>query len=139
MRINTYLSFDGDCQEAISFYQEVFGQREVKILRYGDVPPTPDFPLPEEAKKLILHAEMPVGEDIVYFSDNFPGSPFDKRTGDIISVTLGGIDAQAARVIYDKLTQGGKELMAMDATFFSPAYGMLIDKFGVKWLISAEK
>ena len=138
MKINTYLTFNGNAQQAIDFYQSVFGKSEIQIQRFSEMPPNQGFQIPDEAKDRILHAEIKIGDAVVYISDNFPGTPFNENSGDIITVTVVDINAEKAHEIYGKLKAGGEELMPIAETFWSPAFGSVTDKFGVKWNISAE-
>ena len=138
MKINTYLTFNGNARQVIDFYQSIFGKSEVQIMPFSEMPPDPKYPIHEEAKNWIMHAVMKIGDDTVYLSDNFPGTPFNGTNGDIITVTVGDMKAEKAHEIYGKLKEGGQEIMPIAETFWSPAFGVLIDKFGVKWNIAAE-
>jgi PhnB protein len=64
-----YLTFNGNCEEAVKFYQKILGG-ESQILRFGDAPPNPNFQVPEEAKNLVLHAELRKDGHIIRFSDS---------------------------------------------------------------------
>lgn len=139
MKVNTYLMFNGTCRQAIDFYTEVFDAPDAQVMLFEDMPPDPAFPLTEEAKKLVMHAELQVGEDLIYLCDNAPGMQFDAAMGDVISVTIGKVDAAAATEVYNRLLPGGTVIMPLEETFWSPAYGAVLDKFGVKWQVSAEK
>jgi len=138
MKIRSYLTFNGNAAEAIEFYKDTLGAREVTVSRFSDIPPSPDYAVPEAAKNLILHAEIKIGEDVVFISDNEPNNPFNQAVSDNIAVTLIGMDAAMATELYNKLKVGGKEIMPIQETFWSSAYGMLVDKFGIKWFINAD-
>lgn len=138
MRITTYLIFNGRCREALAFYRQVFNAPEPEIMTYGQMPPDPDFTPSEEAKNLIMHAELRAGDDFIYFSDNGPGMEYDDRVGDRIFVTIEKMDVASAERVYTRLKEDGTILMPLGKTFWSPAFGMLIDKFGIKWMVSAQ-
>ena len=138
MKINTYLTFNGNAQQALDFYQYVFGKSEIQIMCFSEMPHDSEWPIPDEAKNWIMHAEMKIGDDKVYLSDNFPGTPYNETNGDIVTVTAGDIKAEKAYEIYGRLKEDGKEIMPIAETFWSPAFGVLIDKFGVRWNIDAE-
>lgn len=131
-----YLTFNGNCEEAVNFYQNVLGG-ESQILRYGDAPPNPEFPLPDEVKNLVLHAELRKNGHILRFSDTFPNAPFS--TGNNISFTLEFDTKDETRAIYEALSEGGKVEMELQETFFSPLYGKFTDKFGIIWQIICKK
>ncbi len=138
MRISTFLIFNGNCAEALEFYQRAFDAPEPEIMRYGQMPPDPAFILPPGARNLILHATLRVGESILYLSDNVPGQPFEERVGDRMFITLEKLDVKTATRLYDRLREGGTDLMPLKKTFWSPAFAMLIDRFGIKWMIGAD-
>ena len=138
MRITSYLIFNGNCREALDFYQKIFDAPEPEIMRYDQMPPAPDFTLSDEHKNLIMHAELRVGDDFIYFSDNGPGMEYNEQVGDKIFLTLERMDVDSAERVFNRLKEGGAVLMPLGKTFWSPAFGMLIDKFGVKWMVSAQ-
>ncbi len=139
MKVTTYLNFTGNCEEALAFYQKVFDAPAPVIMRFHEMPPEPGFTIPEEARNWVLHAQMQVGDDWMYFSDACPGQPFNGTVGDRVFVTLEKIDVAAAARLYARLQEGGDIVMPLAETFWSPAFAMLVDKFGIKWMISAER
>ncbi len=76
MAVDVYINFNGNCREAVEFYAEVFGTEKPKIMTFGETPPNPEFPLPEEAKNLVMHTRLNISGSNVMFSDVFPGMPF---------------------------------------------------------------
>ncbi|HHY73447.1 MAG TPA: VOC family protein [Bacillus bacterium] len=135
MPLNVYLTYNGNCREAVEFYGQVFGS-EPKIMSFGDAPPNPEFPLPEEAKNLVIHAELTIQGSRVMFSDTFPGSPFILGNNITLAVVSKNIDEIES--IFNKLKEGGKVEMELHETFFSKCYGKLTDKFGISWQLSLE-
>lgn len=135
MPINVYLNFNGNCREAVEFYGQVFGS-EPTIMTFGDAPPNPEFSLPEEAKNLVMHAQLTIQGSTVMFSDTFPGHPF--VLGNNISLTIVSKDMDEIKSLFDKLKDGGKVKMELQETFWSKCYGMLTDKFGIQWQLSHD-
>ncbi|AKG34128.1 VOC family protein [Paenibacillus durus] len=131
MAVDAYLNFNGNCREAVEFYAQVFGTEEPKLMTFGEVPPNPEYPLPEEAKNLIMHTRLNIFGSNVMFSDTFPGMPF--TVGNNISLAIVTDDKDALQSAFDKLKEGGKVGMELQETFWSKAYGSLSDKFGVEW------
>lgn len=131
-----YLTFNGNCEEAVKFYQNVLGG-ETQILHFGDAPPNPEFPVPDEVKNLVLHAELRKNGHIIRFSDTFPNAPYS--TGNNISFTLEFDTKDETKAIYEALSEGGKVEMELQETFFSPLYGKFTDKFGIIWQIICKK
>ena len=130
-----YFTFNGNCEEAVNFYQKVLGG-EVQLMRFSDAPPNPAFPVPENAKNLVLHAELRKDGHVLRFSDTFPNSPYTQ--GNNISFSLEFDTQEETKAIFEALSAGGQVEMPLDETFFSPLYGKFTDKFGVKWQVSCR-
>ena len=133
MIINAYLNFDGNCREAIEFYASVFGVDMPELFLYGDMPDAcpNDFPFPEEAKKLVAHAMLDIRGNAVMFSDVPPGTPFAK--GQNVTLIVTDEDVEEIKTLFGKMKEGGTVGMDLQATFWSKAYGYVVDRFGVAW------
>ncbi|UQZ32296.1 hypothetical protein C2I18_01280 [Paenibacillus sp. PK3_47] len=136
MAVEVYLNFNGNCREAVEFYAKVFGTEAPQIMTFGDSPQTPDYPLPEEAKALVMHAKLNIDGSIVMFSDVFPGMQFVQ--GNNISLTLVNGDEEKLKNWFHQLKEGGSVGMELQETFWSKCYGSLRDKFGIEWQLSHE-
>jgi PhnB protein len=132
-----YLVTNGNGQEAVKFYQEALGAEVVSLQIFGDMPPNPEYPLPEEAKNRVLNAQMNIGNAKLMLSDTFPGHPF--QLGSQVTIALLVDNASEAKGIFEKLQLDGKVTMPLQETFWSPAYGQVTDKFGVEWQVSTEE
>ncbi|SDN84468.1 PhnB protein [Paenibacillus sp. yr247] len=131
MAIDVYLNFNGNCREAVEYYAEVFGTEKPQIMTFGETPADPSYPLPEEAKNLVMHARINVQGSTIMFSDVFPGMPF--VAGNNISLTVGSKNIDEVKSLFHKLKVGGKVGMELQETFWSKCYGNLEDKFGIHW------
>lgn len=131
-----YFTFNGNCEEAVKFYQKVLGG-ESQIMHFGDAPPNPNFQVPEAAKNLVLHAELRKDGHIIRFSDTFPGAPYS--VGNNISFSLEFDTEDEVRSVFTALSEGGKVQMEPQQTFFSPLYAKFVDKFGVQWQLTCKK
>lgn len=134
MEFTPYIRFNGSCREAVEFYAGVFNSESSKFLTFGEGGENPAWPMPEEAKKLIMHAEICVGGRTLLFSDTFPGMPYEQ--GNNITIAVSPKDEDAAREIFDRLKEGGKVDLELAKTDWSPCYGYLTDRFGVSWQIN---
>jgi PhnB protein len=134
MPITVYLIFNGNCREALEFYAQVFGSEKPQIMSFGDAPPDLNNNLPEEAKNLVMHAELSISGSKVMFSDTYPGMPF--TAGNNISLTVISKDMDEIRSWFNKLKEGGTVEMDLQQTFWSKLYGSLTDKFGIPWQLS---
>lgn len=137
MLVQSYLFFDGRCEEAISFYRKTLGAEVTMLMRFKDspVPPQPGM-VPPGAENKVMHASFRIGDTTVMASDGHcAGKPhFD---GFSLSVTVAN-EAEADRV-FAALADGGQVRMPLGKTFFSPRFGMLADRFGVGWMVNVAQ
>jgi PhnB protein len=136
MQVQPYLFFEGRCQEALDFYAEAFGAETVAVMRYKDAPEgMPDGMLPPNSGEKIMHCSFRIGESVLMASDGLcSGQP--KFGGVSLSIEVPTIDE--AERLYAAVVQDGQIQMPMEATFFSPRFGMAADRFGVSWMILAS-
>lgn len=138
MQYRAYFIFNGQAKQAIDFYKEVFETDECEILTFADAPQNPEYPLPEEAKSLIMNACLNTGSQYFMFSDSFPGQPIPEEC-EKVTIALTDINAVEAKKYYEKLKVNGTIIMELQETFWSKAYAQVKDQFGVTWQISADK
>lgn len=136
LRLIPYLIMDGNSKEAIHFYEQALDAKILFYQTFGEMPENPEFPLPEEAKDRVSHAMIRVGESDLMFSDTSPGQPH--QSGSQITICISTDDKEKATRIYEALKQDGQVNMPLQETFFSPAYGIVTDKFGVTFQINTE-
>lgn len=136
MAIQLYFVFNGNCREAVEYYAKVFKTEEPNIMSFGDAPPDPNYPIPEEAKHLVMHANLEIAGSKVMFSDTWPGTPF--TVGNNITVAVVTKDETLIRSAFEGLKEGGKVNMELQETFWSKCYGQVVDKFGIEWQLSLE-
>ncbi|MFC4777646.1 VOC family protein [Paenibacillus sp. GCM10023252] len=131
MSVDVYLNFAGNCRDAVEYYAEVFSLPAPKIMTFGETPQHPDYPLPEEAKNMVMHSRLSISGSNVMFSDVFPGMPF--TVGNNISLSLVCDSKEEIQSAFHKLKEGGTVQMELQETFWSSYYGSLTDKFGINW------
>jgi PhnB protein len=134
--MSPYLMMNGNAKEAIQFYEKALDGRVLFNQTFGEMPENPEFPLPEEAKELVSHAMVKVGETDLMFSDMFPGQT--SQIGDQVTICLSTNDIEKSKQIFESLKQDGQVKMPLQEAFFSPAYGIVTDKFGVTFQIYTE-
>ena len=138
MIVQPYLFFDGKCDEAIEFYKTALGATVNMLMRFGDNPDQPGAGClsPGQTPDKVMHASLKIGESEVMVSDGRGGG---NPQFEGVSMSLGVADAAEAKRMYDGLLAGGgKVIMPLGPSFFSPAFGMISDKFGVHWMVVAE-
>ena len=131
LALDIYMNFNGNCREAVEFYAQVFKTEIPQIMSFGDTPQSPDFPLPEEAKDLVMHTRLNIQGSNVMFSDVFPGMPFIE--GNNITIAIVSENLDEINSLFDQLKEGGTVGMELQETFWSKCYGSLKDKFGIEW------
>lgn len=136
MSVNAYLNFNGNCREAVEFYAEVFGIEAPQIMTFGEQPPNPEYPLPEEAKNLVMHTRLNIGGSNVMFSDTFPGMSF--VVGNNISLAFVSKDLDEIKSAFNKLKEGGTVGLELQETSWSKLYGQITDQFGIEWQFNFE-
>ncbi|MDR0434897.1 MAG: VOC family protein [Gracilibacteraceae bacterium] len=136
MKITPYLNFNGNCSEAIAFYEEAFGVK-AKIMRYCDAPPIEGFTIQPGTENFVMHACLTNRDDYtIFLADVTPNMRTAFGDGMSISIELDGADT--VKSAFDKLKEGGTVLMELQKTFWSEFFGSLVDKFGVSWMIMAK-
>lgn len=133
MVFHPYLFFGGNCREAFTRYQEIFGG-ELDLMTMGDVPEP--APIPAEQADLIIHASLSFDGNLLMGSDDPTTDDFGPVQGMMISYTA--TDGTDARRVFEALADGGEIREPLTATFFSPAFGMCVDRYGTPWMVSAE-
>jgi PhnB protein len=130
MQIQPYLFFEGRCDEALAFYQKALGAKVEALMRYKDNP-SPAHNPPGAAEK-VMHCNFRVGDTQVMASDgNCSGKPGFQG----FALTLSARDEAEARRLFAALADGGQVQMPLGKAFFSPAFGMATDRFGVMWMV----
>ena len=137
--VNTYLIFNGNCEEAFQFYKSVFGGEFQYIGKYKDAPEEEGGEaLSEEDSNRIMHVSLPIGSSVLMGSDSHPKFG-DVGFGDNFSISINTESTDEADRIFNGLSAGGKVEMPMNNTFWGSYFGMFKDKFGVNWMVSFDK
>jgi PhnB protein len=134
VNINPYLSFQGKCEEAFNFYAKVLNGKVVFKMTYGESPMADQTP--PEAKKNIMHSSLQVGDASIMGADA-PPQHASKPAGFCVSIGLKDV-AEGER-IFKALSEGGTTQMPFAKTFWSPGFGMCIDKYDIPWMVNVEQ
>jgi PhnB protein len=134
MQTNTYLLFNGQCEEAFKFYAQTLGGK-IEAMMTNAGTPAEEF-VPAEWRDKVLHASMTVGDQVIMASDAPPGR-YDKPQG--FSVNLSIKDPAEAERVFNALAQGGTIQMPFGETFWAAGFGMAVDRFGIPWMVNCEK
>ncbi|HVR81655.1 MAG TPA: VOC family protein [Luteimonas sp.] len=132
MQVQSYLFFNGRCEEALDFYRDVLGAQVDMVMRFKDSPEPPSAERAPDSADKIMHASFRIGETMLMASDGHgAGNPEFK--GFALSLNVRD-DAEAQR-LFAALGEGGQVIMPLAKTFFASIFGMVADRFGVKWMI----
>lgn len=134
MQLNPYLQFNGQCEAAFKFYEQVLGGKIAFTMTYGESPM--ECQPPAELRGLVMHTRLVVGNNVLMGSD-CPPDRFTPPAG--FNVTIGVENPQEAERIFKALSENGKITMPIEETFWAQRFGMLIDQFGTPWMVNCEK
>jgi len=132
MQLITYVSFGGNCEEAINFYKEAIGAEVMMISKMGDSP----MEVPPTLKDKIMHARLQIGENVLYMSDTFDPSALVQ--GNNVSLSIQIDDTAKLEKLFKDLSAGGTIKMPLEDTFWGARFGMFTDKFGIHWMLNCE-
>ena len=133
MRLNTYLVFNGQCEAAFKFYEQCLGGKIVAMFTHAATPAASQVP-PEWLNK-IMHVALKVGDDLLMGSD----APPERYKGSHgYSVNIAVEQPAEAERIFHALSENGKVHMPIGPTFWAERFGMLVDQFGIPWMVNCE-
>ena len=132
MKLNPYLEFDGRCREAFEFYREALSGQIVFLQTIGESPLAATLPL--EAHTSVMHATLQIGDQRLQGGDVQSGQ-FTKPAA--LRVALHYDDVAEGERVFNALAENGNVQMPYQATYWAKGFGMLIDQFGVPWMVNA--
>ncbi len=128
--LGVYLNFDGTCREALNFYKDCLGGTINYMQTFGESP----MDVPLEVKDRIMHADFKCDEIYFMASDTMPGMSIGQSG--MITLNLGFTDLNEQVEVFNKMSEGGKIDMELQNTFWGSKFGMITDKFGIKWMFN---
>jgi PhnB protein len=134
MQLYPHLTFDGRCEAAFQFYEKCTGGKTVFLMTWGEMPP--DMQAPEEWRTRVAHATFDLAGSKLSGSDPLPGE-YQPLQGVTLQLNLS--DPAEATRIFNALSENGTVQMPLAETFWALLCGVLVDPFGVSWMINCEK
>ena len=131
--LTAYISFRGDCEEAFRFYEQVLGAKPGLMFRYADSPMADVVPAGWDTR--IMHGSISIGTHRLEGGD-VPPERYEEPKG--FSLSLNVPTAREAEQLFAELSTGGRIVYAIEKTFWSERFGMVVDRFGIPWMINCE-
>ena len=135
MQVQPYLFFNGRCEEALQFYGKAVGAKVEMLMRFKDSP-EPQPPGMQVPADKVMHACVRIGDTAVMASDGMCNGTSSFQG---FSLSLNARDDAEARRLFAALSEGGEVQMPLSPSFFASSFGMLTDRFGVGWMVVAQK
>ena len=132
MKLDVYLNYNGNCEQAFRFYEQHLGGKITMMMRHGEGPDQAN--VPADQKKAILHARIEIGKSVLMGADIPSAEPMRSA---YLTLTVDS-DKEAER-LYALLSDGGQIFMKMEETFFATRFAMLRDNFGTSWMLLRER
>jgi len=133
MQMSPYLTFKGECEAAFKFYEQCLVAQPGAIFRYAGSPMADQFPADWSDK--VMHGSLTIGGQVLMGGDVAPDQ-YEEPKGFSLSLQIKGT-AEAERIFHD-LASDGRVVMPLEKTFWAARFGMLVDRFGIPWLINCE-
>ena len=131
-QIDAYLIFNGNCADAMRFYERTLGAKLGMMMTHAESPMAGQTPPGSENR--IMHARLDLDGRLLMASDSMPGHPYHGMHG--FSLSLMYPTADAGRALFDALSAGGQVTMPYQKTFWAEGFGMLVDRFGTPWMVN---
>jgi PhnB protein len=133
MSVQPYLTFGGRCQEAVDFYRNALGAEVEMLMRFKESPePTPPGMVPDNWGDKIMHCSLKIGDTVLMASD---GCSSSEKNFQGFSLSLTAANEAEADRRFAALSERGQVTMPLGKTFFARRFGMLVDRFGVSWMV----
>lgn len=139
--INPYLTFNGNCEEAFTLYQSVFGGEFTHVGKFGDMPAQEGTaPISDSEKNKIMHISLPISKETILMGSD-SSDAFGQATivGNNFSISINAESITEADKLFNGLSAGGKVTMPMNKTFWGAYFGMFTDKFGINWMVNFDE
>ena len=136
MQIRPYITFHGECQQAIELYSKAFRAESVKTLRFSELPKHPGGPeIPSHQLEWVVQATLPMGDNFIRLSDTI--GELNDAPSERVAIAV-ECEEELVRHAFAVLEEDGEVGIPLQRTFFSPCHGVVFDKFGVMWNFVAQ-
>jgi PhnB protein len=140
MFVNPYLSFEGRCEEALEFYKKAVGAKVTTLMRFKDSPePCAEGQMPPGLDNKVMHSEFTIGAATLMATDGMCQEAARAAGFKGISLALTTASDAECKQKFEALAEGGQVQMPLTKTFFSSSFAVVVDRFGVNWMIVVEQ
>ena len=136
--INPYLTFNGNCEEAFDFYKSAFGGEFREVARFKDMPITPVQEMPKNLLEKIMHISLPISNETILMGSDANPMMGAITVGQHLSLSVNTAGKSEADKIFSSLSGGGNITMPIANTFWGAYFGMLVDRFGIIWMVNYD-
>ncbi|GLU42468.1 VOC family protein [Allomuricauda sp. NBRC 101325] len=138
-QINPYIHFNGNAEEAFTFYKSVFGGEFAMIVRFKDMPSDPERPIDQSEADKIMHIALPIGKhDILMASDTPLAMGKHSETETRSKISISAESKEEAYQLFNGLSQNGKIEIPMDESPWGSYFGMFRDQYGIEWMVDFD-
>jgi PhnB protein len=134
MQVSPYLSFNGNCERAFTFYEQHLGARKGALFHYAGSPMADQ--VPGEWQDKVMHGSVTIGGQMLMGADEPPGR-YEQPKGFTLALNMS--DTADAERIFHALSQDGRIVMPLEKTFWAARFGMVVDPFGIPWTVNCEE
>ena len=136
-QINPHINFNGNAEEAFTFYKSVFGGEFVKIMRFKDIS-SPEFPVTENEANKIMHISLPIGKNILMANDVPESMGKTNENEHRSKISISAESKEEADKLFIGLSAGGTIEMPISNSPWGSYFGMFRDKFGIEWMVDYD-
>ena len=136
-QINPHINFNGNAEEAFTFYKSVFGGEFAMIMRFKDLS-SPEFPVAENDANKIMHIALPIGKNILMANDVPESMGRTNENENRSKISISAESKEEADKLFNGLSEGGKIEMTIADSPWGSYFGMFRDKFGIEWMVDFD-
>jgi PhnB protein len=135
--INPHINFNGNAEEAFTFYKSVFGGEFAQIIRFKDIS-SPEYPVAENEANKIMHISLPIGKNILMANDVPESMGQVNENENRSKISISAESREEADKLFNGLSEGGKVEMPIEDSPWGSYFGMFRDKFGIEWMVDFD-
>ena len=135
--INPHINFNGNAEEAFTFYKSIFGGEFAKIVRFKDLA-SAEFPVAESEANLIMHIALPIGTNILMANDVPPGMGKTNENENRSKISISAESKEEADKLFSGLSAGGQIEFPIAVSPWGSYFGMFRDKYGIEWMVDFD-